>query len=215
MAVSLPNGAIIALASGYGAALPVTALTNATAAVATSTAHGLVNGDLIEVTSGWSRLNNRVLRVSASSANNFTLEGFNTLDTGVFPSGGGTGSVRRITGWTQLTQVLSSSSNGGEQQFLEFQFLEGDAQRRIPTFKSAAGLSLSVADDPLLPGYILASAANDDRLQRAVRITLPSAAVILYNAFISLNRTPTLTVNELMASELTLSLLGEPIRYAS
>ena len=60
---------------------------------------------------------------------------------------------------------------------------------------------------------ILAAAANDDRLQRAVRVTLPNASVIYYNAYISLNKTPSLGVNELMAVEVTLSLLAEVVRY--
>lgn len=93
--------------------------------------------------------------------------------------------------------------------------MEGDSQKRIPTFKNAAGLTFSVADDPTQAGYQLASAANDDRLPRAVRITLPSGSIILYNAYISLNKTPSLTVNEIMACQVTLSLLAEPVRYAS
>ena len=93
--------------------------------------------------------------------------------------------------------------------------MESDAQKRIPTTKSAAGISFSVADDPALAGYILASAANDDRLPRAVRITLPSGAKLFYNAYISLNKTPSLSVNEIMAVEVTLSLKAEPNRYAT
>ena len=48
-----------------------------------------------------------------------------------------------------------------------------------------------------------------------MKITLPSGAVLLYNAYISLNKTPSLTVNEIMAVEVTLSLLAEPVRYAA
>ena len=214
MAISLPNGALVAIAAGYAAAVNITALSNASPAVATA-ANTLVVGDFVEVTSGWSRLTDKITRVITPSAGAFSLEGIDTTLTTIYPALGGTGSFRRVTGWTQLSQILSSSSSGGEQQFLEYQFLEGDAQKRIPTVKSAAGVSFSVADDPLLAGYILASAANDDRLPRAVRITLPSGAVILYNAFISLNKTPSLTVNEIMAVEVTLSLKAEPVRYAS
>lgn len=213
MAVSLPNGALIAIASGYGASLTVSGITNANPAVATSTAHGLSNGDFVEVTCGWSRLTNKVVRVSGVTANTFNLEGIDTSLTSIYPAGSGVGSVRKVTGYTQLSQILSSSSNGGEQQFLEYQFLESDAQKRIPTFKSAAGLTFSVADDTTQPGYILASTANDDRLQRAVKATLPSGSVISYNAYISINKTPSLTVNELMAVECTMSLLAEPVRY--
>ena len=214
MAISLPNGALVAIASGYAAAVNITALSNASPAVATA-ANTLVVGDFVELTSGWSRLTDKITRVITPSAGAFSLEGIDTTLTTIYPALGGTGSFRRVTGWTQLSQILSSSSSGGEQQFLEYQFLEGDAQKRIPTVKSAAGVSFSVADDPLLAGYILASAANDDRLSRAVRITLPSGAVILYNAFISLNKTPSLTVNEIMAVEVTLSLKAEPVRYAN
>jgi hypothetical protein len=216
MSVAVPNGSLIHIASGYGAVKTMSALSNANPGVATLEAsHGVIVGDILEVTSGWSRLTNKIVRASVVSTNDVSLEGQNTSSTTVYAAGSGVGSVREITGWTQLTQILDSSSNGGEQQFLEYQFLESDAQNRIPTFKSASGLSFSVGDDPSLTGYILAETANDDRLQRAVRITLPSGAKIFYNAYISLNKTPSLTVNQLMAVQVTLSLLAEPVRYTS
>lgn len=214
MAISLPNGAIVSLAATYSAPASITAISNAAAGVVTAT-NTLAVGDYVEITSGWSRLNGKVVRVSAASGTTFTMEGYDTTLTTIYPAGGGIGTFRKILTWTQLSQILSSGSSGGEQQFLEYQLLEGDAQKRIPTVKSAAGLTFSVGDDPTLPGYILASAANDDRLPRAARIDLPSLAKILYNAYVSLNKTPSLTVNEIMACEVTLSLLAEPVRYAS
>ena len=215
MSVRVPNGSIVSIASGYGAAKAMSVLTNATEAVATlEAAHGVVEGEFLEITSGWSRLTDKIVRAGTVSTNDVQLDGYNTSSTVIYPAGTGIGSVREITGWTQLAQILSSASNGGEQNFLEYQFLEADAQKRIPTFKSAAGLTFSIADDPTLAGYILASAANDDRLPRAVKIVLPDTSILLYNAYISLNKTPSLTVNELMSCEVTLSLLAEPTRYA-
>lgn len=216
MSISLPNGALVAIAATYGASKAMSAITNASAAVATLEAsHGIIVGDVFEVTSGWSRLTDKVVRASVVSVNDVTLEGIDSLLTSIYPAGTGSGTVREVLTWTQLSQVLSSSSSGGEQQFLEYQLLEADAKKRIPTFKNPAGITLSIADDPTLAGYILASAANDDRLPRAVRITLPSGAKLYYNAYISLNKTPSLSVNEIMASEVTLSLKAEPVRYAS
>lgn len=216
MSVSLPNGSLVHIASGYGASKTMSAVSNADPGVATLEAsHGVSTGDFIEVTSGWSRLTERIVRAGTVATNDVPLEGIDTSSTTVYPAGSGVGSIREITGWTQLSQILSSSSTGGEQQFLEYQFLESDAQKRIPTFKSAAGITLSIADDPTLAGYILAKEANDDRLPRALRITLPNGAKLLYNAYISLAPIPTLTVNEVMAVEVTLSLLSEPTRYAS
>lgn len=215
MAVQLPNGSLVAIASGYGSPVTVTAISNAAAGVATAAAHGLSDGDIIEVTSGWSRLTDKVLRVDNSTTGTFELEGINTTSTSVYAPGGGAGSVREITGWTQLAQILTSASQGGEQQFLTYQFLEADAEKRIPTFKSAAGITFSIAYDPDLPGYQLVQAANDDRQQRAVRITLADGSLLYYNAYISLGTIPSLDVNQLMAVEVTLSLLNEPVRYAS
>lgn len=215
MSVALPNGSTVFIASGYGSALTVTIATNANPCVMTSTAHGLANGDFVEVTSGWGRLDQKVVRVAGVAANTFQLEGIDTSLTSIYPTGSGIGSVRKVTGYTQLSQILSSSSTGGEQQFTTYQFLESDSEKRIPTTKSASGLTFTVADDPTQAGFILASVANDDRLKRAVKVVLASAGVISYNAFISINKTPSLTVNELMSVEATLSLLSEPTRYAS
>jgi len=214
MALSLPNGSTIGLASGYGTAAPITALTNATEAVATAT-NTFTAGDYVEITSGWSRLNNKIVRVKAATGTTFTLEGYDTSNTSIYPAGSGIGSARKVSGFTQLSQVLSSSSSGGDQQFLEVQYLESDAQIRIPTVKNAAGLTLSIADDPSLAGYQLASAANDDRLPRAMLITTAAGSKIAYNAYVSLNKIPSLTVNQAMACELTLSFLSEPVRYVA
>ncbi len=215
MAVSLPNGSIVAIASGYGSPVTVSAISNANPGVATAAAHGFVDGDYVEVTSGWSRLTDKVVRVDNATTGAFDLEGIDTTSTSIYPPGGGAGSARKISGFTQLAQIVGSTSSGGEQQFLTYQFLESDAEKRIPTFKSAAGITFNIADDPSLPGYQLAKQANDDRLPRAVRITLNNGAVLLYNAYISLSTIPSLTVNELMTVEVTLSLLAEPVRYAS
>lgn len=216
MSVSLPNGALVAIASAYTTAKVITSISNANPAVmAMAAGHGFVTGDLLEMTSGWSRLTNRIVRAGVVASDNVPIDGYDSSSTTIYPTGGGGGSARKITGFTQLAQILNSASSGGVQQFQTYQFLEGDSQLRIPTFKDAQGLTFDIADDPTLPGYILASAANDDRLPRAVRISLPSGSSLLYNAYISLNKTPSLTVNTIMGVQATLSLLAEPVRYAS
>lgn len=216
MSVSLPNGSIVAIASGYGASKTMSAISNASEAVATlESSHGVVENDYLEVTSGWSKLNSRIVRADSVSTNDVTFEDINTSSTTRYPAGAGTGSIREISGWTQLAQILGSSSEGGEQQFTTYQLLEADAEVRIPTTKSAAGITFTVADDPTLAGYIIAQAANEDRLPRAVKITLSNGAILLYNAYISLSPIPSLTVNEVMSVEVTLSLLAEPTRYSA
>lgn len=215
MSVTLPNGSTVAIAAAYGSALTVSAATNANPSVLTSTAHGLSNGDIIEVTSGWTRVNNRVYRVANVAANTFELEGHNASSTTTHPAGSGTGSVRKITSFTQISQILSSASSGGEQEFTEYQFLEADSKTRIPTSKAAAGIELEIADDPALAGMVILLAANDDRAQRAVKILLANSSPLYYNAYCSVDKTPSLSVNNVMAVKATLSLLNAPVRYTS
>jgi tail tube protein len=215
MAVSLPNGSIVAIASGYGSPKTISAITNADPGVASSTAHGFTDGDYIDIVSGWARLTDRILRVDDALTDSFELEGFDTTSTSLFPAAGGAGTAREITGFTQLAQILDSSSSGGEQQYWTGQFLEADREIRIPTTKSAAGIDFQIADDPSQPGYQLAKEANDDREPRAVLITLSNGAKLLYKAYISLGLIPSLTVNQAMTLPVTLSLLGDPIRYTS
>lgn len=216
MSASLPNGSIIKIGTAYGSDLTVSAISNANPGVVTSTAHGLSNGDLVVMTSGWSKLNGKVVRVAGVTTNTFQLEGIDTSSTSLYPASSGTGTCKKVTTLTQISQILNSSTNGGEQQFLEYQFLESDAQTRIPTFKSAAGLTLTVADDPSLAGYIGAAAANDDRNPRAIEVRLASGSKIYYYGYVTINTTPTLTVNELMAVTMTISFINpDPVRYSS
>lgn len=213
MSVSLPNGAIITMASLYAEPVPVTILTNSKPAVATAAAHGVLVGEYAEITSNWERLNAKIFRPGVVTANTLDLTNADTTSIVTYPAGGGLGFVRRIIEWVQLAQILESDTNGGEQQFEEYQFLESSSQKRIPTTKSASGLTFSVADDPTLLGYQQAALADEDRKPRAIRINLPNGGVLLYNAFVSLNKTPSLTVNRVMAVEVTLSLLSDPVRY--
>lgn len=215
MAVKLPNGTAFYLASGYGSSVTVTAITNATEAVASAT-NTFAAGDFVEITSGWSRLNGKIVRVKAATGTTFTLEGIDTSSATAYPAGSGIGSARQVSGWTQLQQVLSTSTSGGDQQFATYQFIEADQETRIPTTKAAAGLEMSIADDPSLGGYILASAANDDRDPRAVKCALSNGSVILYNAYVSLNKTPSMDANQVMSCKATLSFLNsDPVRYAA
>lgn len=215
MALTLPNGSLIHIASGEGSAITVTAISNAAPAVCTAVGHGLATGDYVIFSSGWSRLSDKVFRVINLTADTFSLEGTDTTDVNIYSAGGGIGSVKEVTGWTQLSQVLDTQSQGGEQQFWTGQLLEGDREIRIPTNKTAGGLNVQVADDPTLAGYILASKANDDRLPRAVRVSNPSGAKTLYYAYIGIDKTPSMTVNQVQAIQATFSFLNEPVRYSN
>lgn len=215
MSVSLPNGSIIAIGSAVGSAKATTILTNANPCVVTSASHGYTDGDIVIVVSGWSRINGKAFRVDDATTDTFELEGLDTSSTSIYPAGSGLGTVQEVTTFTQIAQVLSTSSTGGEQRFLTYQFLEADNEVEIPTIKSGGGFNFEVGDDPALPGYTALVAANDDRVARALRVTLANGSLLYYVGYVSINKTPTLEVNTLMRLSGTVRFLNEPVRYAS
>lgn len=213
--IFLPNGSTVSICNGFAAPKTISAITNADGGVATSTAHGYADGDYIVVSSGWARLDGRVVRVDDSTTNTFELEEIDTTSTTIYPPGGGVGTSKAVTGWTKITGILGSTSTGGEQNYWTGAPLESDRELRIPTTKSAAGIDFEVADDPAAAWYDLAKAANDDREPRAVLVTLSNGAKLLYYAYISMGVIPSLTRDQPMAVSLSLSLVSEPTRYAS
>lgn len=192
----------------------MTALTNAAPPHATlASGHGVTSGEFLEVTSGWSKLNNQIVEAGTVATNDVILLGVDTTDTTKFPASGGAGSVRAITAWQQITQVTDLGTSGGDQQFTTYEFLESDDQFQIPTVRSPRGLTLTIADDTTQPHYALLSAADGDRLQRALKLTLPSGSIITYNAYITMDKTPTLSKGNIMTLNVTASLLAPPVRY--
>jgi len=216
MSVQLPNGTIVSIASAYGTSKTMSAISNAAAAVATLEAsHGVAVNDIFEMTSGWERANGRIFRASVVATNDVTVEGLVTTSTSLYPAGTGTGSVREISTWQQLSQILESTSEGGEQQYRPYQFLSDTKEKRKPTIKSAQGLRLLIADDPSLSFYSTLRTADQDQLARAFRFLLPNGGLIYLNATVAFNEVPRMTVNELMAVQLTLSFEGDITRYTS
>ena len=214
MSVALPNGIILAVATAYASLLTVSAATNASPAVLTVT-NTLAIGDYVEFVSGWSRANNRIFRLSAVSGTTATLEGFDTTSTIKFPVGSGTGTIRKINTWTQVSQIIGCTSSGGDPQYTTFSFLEQDYDTQIPTTTAAQSLAIEIADDPTLAGYIAIKTIAESRAATALRATLPQGGFILYNGIFAFDETPSLTKGNLMAVKAGVALQNRPVRYAT
>jgi hypothetical protein len=215
MSAKLPDGATLSIAVTYGSPKTVSAITNANPGVASSTAHGMSNGALMEVLSGWNKINDRIIRVSAQATDTFALEGIDTTDTTMFPVGTGAGTVREITAFTQIAQILGFSTTGGDPTEVKFSFLDEDFERTLPSVYSAQTVKIDIADDPSLAGYIALKAASDARALRALKLSLRGGSSVIYNGIVALNETPTVTKGAVMAVTATFSLQGRPVRYAS
>jgi hypothetical protein len=215
MGYKIPNGGYFQHAATYDAVLPFTALSNAAEAVATVTGASLAVGDIVLLTSGWSKLDNKVVRVKAATATAITLEGIDTTDILLFPAGGGVGTMKKVLTWVQIPQVIDLAFAGGEQNYTDVVFLEDDQGRQIPTDKSATSMTLTIADDPAKPFNAILRKADARKQVEAARLVLPGNDQLLYGTFTSFSNQPAVVRNSVLSRIVSLALQSEPTRYLS
>jgi len=216
MAAVVADGTIVAIASTYGVAKTMSAVTNANPAVATlEAAHGIIVGDIMEMSSGWPDLDDKILRCSVLSTNDVTLEGFSTSNTTKYPSGSGTGTVREITAFTNIAQILTIATEGGEPRYLDYQFLNELQQRRIPLSKSPLNLTLTLADDITLAQQATIRAAEDGGVPVAMRLTLPNGSKVYLNGYWTMSNLPGFSSGQINTRTVGFALTSLPTEYAT
>jgi hypothetical protein len=216
MAITLATGTQVAIASTYGAQFTITGITNANPAVATlSASHGVIVGDIIEVTTGWDLLNKRLVRVSVVATNDVTLEAIDTSNTTNFPNGSSAGTGREITAWTAVTQIQSIATSGGDLQFADITTVTDRTAKQVPTIRGAQQIDFTVFDDPALSWYSVATVASDTNAITGMRIVFANNSRLLANGYVSLQKTPTVAVNAPLTAQLGFSSAAEPTRYST
>lgn len=213
MGFKIPNGGTFQHAATYEAALTFTAISNASEAVATVVGADLDAGDIVLLNSGWSKLDNKVVRVKSATAIAITLEAIDTTDTQIFPAGNGAGTMRKVLTWVQIPQVTDLAFSGGEQNYLDVVFLEDDQGKQMPTDKSAASMVLTIADDPVQAFNAVLLKADAGKQVQAARLNLPGNDTLLYGAYTSFSKQPAVSRNNLLTRTVNLALQAEPTRY--
>lgn len=216
MAAVVADGTLVAFASTYGTAKTMSAVSNANPAVATlESSHGVVVNDIMEMSSAWPDLDDKILRASAVSTNDVTLEGFSTANTTTFPAGTGTGTVREITAWTNLAQILTVAVEGGDPQYLDYQFLNELRKRRIPLAKAPLNLTFELADDITLAQQASVRAIELAGVPTAMRLTLPNGSKIYLNGYWSMSDMPKLQTGQINSRTIGFALTSLPTEYAT
>lgn len=184
----VPTGTTFFIASAYGSAKTTTIVTNASEAVVTSAAHGYSNGDIVEITSGWGRLNKRHWRLKSVTTDTFVLEGADTSSTTFFPAGTGIGSVRKVTAFTQLTTVMNPNSGGGDPKNVNYKFVESDVEYSINDGFSATTFTLELDADSIgSAGYTAAKALTDVQSDTCLKVVMRSGSLIFRPCTLALN----------------------------
>lgn len=211
--IALPNGATMQLAASFSATKLITAISNASPAVASATANGLLEGDIVLLESNWGKLNGRAVRVSDPATDTFSLENISTENLDFYTAGGGAGNFQLAATWVEITKITGVSLTGGEQQFLTVGYLADDDDRQYPTNRNPMSMALTVEDQPTAAYVPVAEGYTDNKTQTILRLNLPNGDKILYPGFCTITDTPTLERNALMTRTVNFALSGRPVRY--
>lgn len=212
----VPNGTIFSVATVFAAAKTVTGISNASEAVVSSTAHGYSNGDIVEITSGWGRLQKRAFRVKTVLTDSFVLEGADTSNTTLFPPGSGAGTVRKVSTWVQITSVLNPGSSGGEAKKVTYKFLESDVEYSINDGFSAIDRTFDLDADAISsPGYLALRTLTDVQTDTIFRSVAKSGAVTYLPCTITLNEEEKMTDGQIVTVGVAVSGNNRSTRYAS
>lgn len=211
----VPTGTLFSVATAYGSSKTVTAISNAVDAVVTCTSHGYTTGDVVEVTSGWGRLNKRIFEIEVVDANSFKLLKADTSSTAHFPAGSGTGSVREITTWTQLSKVMNPQSSGGEPKTVNYKFVESDVEYSINDGFTATSYTLELDDDDTTAGYSALRTLTDNQTDGALKMLLRSGARIYLPCTVAMNDMPRLQDGQINRINVQFNGNNRHTRYAA
>lgn len=196
--LALPNGATVQIATALDTPIAFTAITNATPPVLTSTGHGLLEGDIVVVSSGWCELDQQAYKVGVVTADTFTLVGANTTNTTKYPAGGGAGTVATVEGWSDLPCITSSALSGGEPQYVDVECLQEDNAKRLFSGMSPIDWQISIADDDTNASIDILEELTDTQATSVMRVILRSLAEKLYAGSFAISPDATLTRSEVM-----------------
>jgi hypothetical protein len=212
MAFNFPEGSRFQFSTTFALAKTITALSNANPAVATCNAHGFATDDEILLTSGWEDAKDTVYKITVIDANSFSIRGLNTSNITFFPAGTGIGSAQKITGFTDIPQVLTVSPSGGDARYTDVQLLASRNGIKIPTGFNAVTQTLSIAHDPLLVAYQTMVDISRTSTKVAFRVLGSGGSEYGYG-YMSVGEVPSKTSNQVNAVQVAISYLGRSITY--
>jgi protein-disulfide isomerase len=206
MAIAISQGTRVAIAATYGTQFTVSAITNASEGVATLSAlHGIVVGDVFEISSGWDLLDKRIVRAKTVATNDVTLESIDTSSTSLYPVGEGVGTGREISTWTTVTQVAEFTMEPTTVEYADVTTLANQMRREIPALESAPKISAKILYDISLSWLTTVLVATDTNALAALRLILPNSNKLYMNAYWKLSRQPELAIAQAIKQALNMS----------
>ena len=213
---SVPTGTIFSLATVFAAAKAVSAISNAVEASVSCTAHGYQVGDIVQLYSGWGRLNRRAAKVKSVTTDAFVAEGINTTNQEFYPLGSGGGTVRKITTFQQINKILNPSNSGGEAKNITVKFLESDVEENINDGFTAITESFDIdADEFGQASYAALVNLSEVQTDTVLKKTLKSGSTIYTPCRVAFNENVKLADGSIMTNTVSINGNGRLTRYSA
>lgn len=203
----------VAMQSAIASALTITQITKASPGVATSSAHGLSNGDIVFLSiNGMHQLNDKVVRVANVATNTFELEGVDTTLFETFSSG----TAQKLTFGTSITTATTINASGGDFDFIDSTTIHDATKKQIPGLPSAITYQFDNIWDASDAGLLAMKAASDTQAKRAFKFQFGSGGKILYFAgYVGCAMLPGGQAQGLVTTSAVITMNGTPTYYAS
>jgi len=203
----------VAMQSALAAAKTISAITKASPGVATSTAHGYSNGDIVFLTiSGMYQLNDKPVRVANVTANTFELEGIDTTLFDTFSSG----TAEKVTLGTSITTATTVSSSGGNFDFIDSTTIHANSKSQLPGLPEATTFTMDHIWDVTDTGLLALKSASDNQAKRVFQFTFGTGGKkMLFAGYVGCSLLPGGAAQQLVTTPSVITMNGTPTYYAS
>jgi hypothetical protein len=219
MSYSFPEGATFSYAdsTAFAAAKTITGFTNANPGVATSTTHGLLDNDIVYFNSaGWPEAADSVFKLDQLTADTFSLTGLDTTNVATFPAGAGASStVKKISTWVAIPQVLTIATSGGDPRFTTISPLARRTAIQVPTGFNPTNITLTIGYDSSDATLQAMMALSRVLTPVAFKLALASGAVTYGYGYMAVSEVPMLAQGQANQITAVFSLLGKAVTYGS
>lgn len=202
----------VAVQSAIAAAKTITGISKANPGVVTAVAHGYTTGDYVLLSvQGMSQIDQMVARIIQLTADTFSLEGIDTTNFSTFTSG----SAQKLTMGTTLSSMVSINASGGDFSFIDVTTIHDNVKKQIPGVANPATFSFESLWDVSDAGLIALKSASDQSAQRAVLFTFANGQKLAFAGYIGATLLPTGGAQDVVKTQVVITMFGKPNVYIS
>lgn len=169
------NGSTFGVQTGLGASKTVTGITNADPGVVSSTAHGFVTGDVVELSSieGMTEVNGNLYAVDNEASGSFELAATDTTDYGTFEAGSPADGIARPVTFGSFCELTGANQQDAGADQIEVSTICSDAKEFEQGLSDSGTLQLDFnwAGNETVQAALRTAKVSGDKL--AFKVTFP------------------------------------------